>query len=95
MRQRTGLNDQQEIRTIQHGFLDQQFALKASEADHLIATIDLIQAMGGGYSNGIDLPRPQLAPEASLAGLETLTPAWSLENVLSPLAPFLSKPSAE
>ena len=95
VRQRTGLNDQQEILTIQHGFLDQQFALKASEADHLIATIDLIQAMGGGYSNGIDLPRPQLAPEASLSGLETLTPAWSLENVLSPLAPFLSKPSAE
>jgi NodT family efflux transporter outer membrane factor (OMF) lipoprotein len=90
VRQRTGLNDQQEILTIQHGLLDQQFALKASESDHLVATVDLIQAMGGGYSNGIDLPRPQIAPEASLSGLETL-PAWSLENLVSPLA----KPSAE
>ena len=87
MRQRTGLNDQREILTIQHGFLDQQFALKASEADHLIATIDLIQAMGGGYSNGIDLSRPQLAPEQGLSGLETLTPAWSLETLAPALLP--------
>jgi hypothetical protein len=88
MRQRTGLNDQREILTIQHGLLDQQFALKASEADHLIATVDLIQAMGGGYSNGIDLSRPQLAPEQGLSGLETLTPAWSLETLAPTLLPF-------
>jgi NodT family efflux transporter outer membrane factor (OMF) lipoprotein len=91
VRQRTGLNDQQEILTLQHGLLEQQFALKASEADHLVATVDLIQAMGGGYSNGIDLSRPQIAPEASLSGLENLTPAWSLENLIPPLG----KPSAE
>jgi outer membrane protein TolC len=94
VRQRSGLNDQQEILSIQHGFLDEQFALKASEADHLVATVDLIQAMGGGYSNGIDLPRPQLTPEASLSGLEALTPAWSFEELVSPLAP-VSKPSTE
>lgn len=88
VRQRTGLNDKQEILTIQQGFLDQQFALKAGEADHLIATIDLIQAMGGGYANGIDLPRPQLTPEQDLAGMETLTPAWSLDTMAPTLLPF-------
>jgi NodT family efflux transporter outer membrane factor (OMF) lipoprotein len=88
VRQRTGLNDRREILTLQRGFLDQQFALKSSEADHLIAFTDLIQSLGGGYSNGIDLPRPQLAPEASFSGLEALAPAWSLEKLASPLVPF-------
>jgi hypothetical protein len=64
-----------------------QFALKASEADHLIALTDLIQSLGGGYWNGIELPRPQLAPEASLSGLETLTPAWALDKLAAPLMP--------
>ncbi|PZR85456.1 MAG: histidine kinase [Hyphomicrobiales bacterium] len=86
VRQRSGLNDRREILTIQHGFLDEEYALKASEADHLLATVDLIQALGGGYANGIDLPRPQLAPEEALSGLETQTPAWALENVASPLS---------
>ncbi|HUZ91057.1 MAG TPA: efflux transporter outer membrane subunit [Methylocella sp.] len=88
VRQHTGLTDRREILRLQHGFLDQQFALKASEADNLIATIDVIQALGGGYSNGINLPRPQLAPEESLSGLETLTPAWALEKLVSPPSPF-------
>ena len=94
-RQRTGLNDQQEILTLQHGLLEQQFALKASEADHFVAAIDLIQALGGGYSNTVDFPRPHLAPEASFLGLEALAPAWTLDNVASPLVPFLSKPNAK
>lgn len=87
-RARSGLVDRREILSVQRGLLDQQFALRASEADHLLAAIDIIQAMGGGYWNGIDASRPQLAPEASLAGLETLTPAWTLEKLVSPLAPF-------
>ena len=95
VRQRTGLNDRREILTLQQGFLDQQFALKASEADHLIATIDLIQALGGGYSNGIDLSRPQLAPERALSGLETQTPTWSLETLAPPLLPFFRNGTAE
>jgi outer membrane protein TolC len=86
VRQRTGLTDRREILTLQRGFLDQQFALKASEAEHLVAFTDLIQSLGG---NGIDLPRPQLAPEASLAGLENLTPAWALEKLASPFVPFV------
>ena len=89
VRQRTGLADRREILTLQRGFLDQQFALKASEADHLVALIDLIQLLGGGYWNGIDLRRPQLAPEASLSGLEALTPAWALDKLASPFVPFV------
>ncbi|MGH6800229.1 MAG: efflux transporter outer membrane subunit [Methylocella sp.] len=88
VRQRTGLADRREILTLQRGFLDQRFALKASEADHLIAFTDLIQSLGGGYRNGIDLSRPPLAPEASLSGLEIVTPAWALEKLASPLWPF-------
>jgi NodT family efflux transporter outer membrane factor (OMF) lipoprotein len=88
VRQRTGLNDRRETLTLQRTFLDQQFALKASEADNLIAFTDLIQSLGGGYANGIELSHPQLAPEESFSGLEALAPAWSLEKLASPLIPF-------
>jgi NodT family efflux transporter outer membrane factor (OMF) lipoprotein len=88
-RERSGLADRREMLALQRGFLDREFALKASEADHLIAFADLIQSLGGGYANGIDAPRPQLAPEASLAGLENLTPASALEKLVSPVAPFV------
>jgi len=54
----------------------------------LIAFTDLIQSLGGGYANGIELPHPQLAPEQSFSGLEALAPAWSLEKLASPLIPF-------
>jgi outer membrane protein TolC len=80
VRQRSGLADRREIIAIQRGFLDQQFALKASEADHLLALMDVIQSLGGGYSFGVEGARPQLAPEASLSGLETLTPRGHWKN---------------
>jgi NodT family efflux transporter outer membrane factor (OMF) lipoprotein len=80
-RVRSGLVDRREIVSVRRGLLDQQFALKTSEADHLLAAIDVIQALGGGYWNGIEVSRPQLAPEQSLSGLETLTPAWSSETL--------------
>lgn len=88
VRERSGLADRREILALRRGFLDQEFALRASEADHLLAFVDLIQSLGGGYSNGIDVSRPQLAPEASLAGLENLTPASALEKLVSPIVPF-------
>jgi NodT family efflux transporter outer membrane factor (OMF) lipoprotein len=87
-RSRTGLNDRREILTNLHSALDQMFALKALEADHLSARIDLIQALGGGYWNGVDVPRPQIAPEEALGGLETLTPAWILDDLSSTLLPL-------
>jgi NodT family efflux transporter outer membrane factor (OMF) lipoprotein len=49
VRQRTGLADRREILTLQRGFLDQQFALQASEADHLIAFTDLIQFLSNPW----------------------------------------------
>ncbi len=89
VRLRSGLNDRREVLTSRDAVLDQLYALKGLEVDHLFAMVDLTQALGGGYANGVDLPRPQLAPEQSLSGLETLTPAWSLET----LAPTLLPPS--
>jgi NodT family efflux transporter outer membrane factor (OMF) lipoprotein len=89
VRLRSGLKDRREVLTTQHGLLDQQYALKVLEADHLFAMVDLIQALGGGYSNGVELSRPQLAPEEVLSGLETLAPAWALEHVASSLLPFV------
>lgn len=87
-RARSGLVDRREILGVQRGFLDQKFALKASEADHLLAAVDVIQALGGGYANGIEASRPQLAPEEALAGVENLTPAAILEKAAAPLTPF-------
>lgn len=91
----SGLRDKREALTIAHGVLDQQFALKALEADHLSASVDLVQALGGGYSNGAEAPRPRLAPEDSLSGLETLTPAWGLEGLISPPQPPARNAGAE
>ncbi|MCI0599348.1 MAG: efflux transporter outer membrane subunit [Beijerinckiaceae bacterium] len=88
-RVRSGLVDRREILSVQRGLLDQQFALKASEADHLLAAIDVIQALGGGYSNGFERSRPQLAPEEALSGLEAKTPAWILGTIAPPLSPLV------
>ncbi|MGH6838991.1 MAG: efflux transporter outer membrane subunit [Methylocella sp.] len=95
VRLRSGLNDRREMLTSRHTLLDQQYALKALEADHLFAMVDLTQALGGGYANGVDLPRPQLAPEQALSGLETLTPAWSLETLAPTLLPLFQNGRAE
>jgi hypothetical protein len=57
--------------------------------------VDLIQAMGGGYWNGIDLSRPQLAPEQGLSGLDTQTPAGVLERVVSTFAPSFRNGGSE
>ncbi|MGB6324742.1 MAG: efflux transporter outer membrane subunit [Methylocella sp.] len=95
VRLRSGLNDRREVLTVQHALLDQQYAWNGLEADHLFAMVDLTQALGGGYANGIDLPRPQLAPEEALSGLATLTPAWSLETLAPALLPLSRNGSAE
>ena len=85
VRLRSGLNDRREVLLSQDALLDQEYVLNALQADHLFAMVDLIQALGGGYSNGIDASRPHLAPEEALSGLETKTPAWALDNLASPL----------
>jgi NodT family efflux transporter outer membrane factor (OMF) lipoprotein len=80
-RLRTGLNDRRDVLTSQLAVWDQQYAWKSLEADHLFAMVDLTQALGGGYANGVDSSRPQLAPEQALAGMENLTPASALETL--------------
>jgi NodT family efflux transporter outer membrane factor (OMF) lipoprotein len=85
VRLRSGLNDRREVLASQIALLDQQYVLRALEADHLFAMVDIIQALGGGYSSGIEMSRPHLAPEEALSGLETKTPAWALDSLASPL----------
>ena len=91
VRLRSGLNDRREVLTSQDALLDQVYVLNGLQADHLFAMVDLIQALGGGYSNGIGSSRPQLAPEEALSGLETKTPAWALDNLASPLLGIVSE----
>jgi hypothetical protein len=81
VRLRSGLDDRREVLASQDALLDQQYVLNGLEADHLLAIVDLIQALGGGYSNGIDSSRPHLEPEEALSGLEIKTPAWALDNL--------------
>lgn len=89
IRWRSGVKDQREILAAQHAVLESQFALKGYEADHLSAVVDLIQALGGGYSQKVNTPRPELTPEEPISPLERLTPTWSLEAAAPALlAPF-------
>lgn len=49
VRFRSGLNGRREELQQHHAVLDQEFALKALEADQLVAMVGLIEALGGGY----------------------------------------------
>lgn len=81
---RGGLNDRRDEVANTYTVVEQQFILRGLEADNLSAMVDLIQALGGGYSNDTRVARPDLHPEDTLSGLETLTPAWILEELASP-----------
>jgi NodT family efflux transporter outer membrane factor (OMF) lipoprotein len=61
---RTGLEDRRALLTQQHAVLDQEYALKTLEADRLVAMVDLMEALGGGYVN--DLQIVQNKPEQKL-----------------------------
>ncbi len=87
-RLRSGVSDRREVVASAHALLDQQYAWKALEADHMSAMVDLIQALGGGYSSGVDVPTPHLAPEEALSGIESSTPAEFLESIVSPVSPL-------
>ena len=43
--------------------LEQEYALRALESDKLVAMVDLMEALGGGYHNP-DLPQTTKKPEA-------------------------------
>jgi len=64
MRFRSGLDDRRALLAQQHAVLDQEYALKTLEADRLVAMVDLMEALGGGYVN--DLQIIQQKPEQKL-----------------------------
>jgi len=61
VRFRSGLDDRRALLARQHAVLDQEYGLKALEADKLLAMVDLMEALGGGYVN--DLQTPAQNPE--------------------------------
>ncbi|HEY8157501.1 MAG TPA: efflux transporter outer membrane subunit [Methylobacter sp.] len=67
VRFRSGLDDRRAMLTHQHAVLDQEYALKTLEADKLLAMVDLMEALGGGYVN--DLRTTDQNPEQKL-------PSW-------------------
>ncbi|HEY8260770.1 MAG TPA: efflux transporter outer membrane subunit [Methylosinus sp.] len=93
-RWKSGLKDRRETLAAESAVLEQSYVLRALEADHLSAAVDVIQSLGGGYSNGVEVPRPRMAPEESLAGLEKLTPAWNFGAATSAAASLLRSPAA-
>jgi len=47
----SGLDDGREVLRHRHPVLEQEYALKALESDQLVAMVDLVEALGGGYYN--------------------------------------------
>lgn len=52
---RTGLDDRRELLDRRHEVLEQESALKILETSHLIARVDLIESLGGGYEKEIEI----------------------------------------
>jgi len=53
VRFRSGLDDRRAMLARRHTVLDQEYALKNLESDQLIAMVDLMEALGGGYLNDL------------------------------------------
>jgi NodT family efflux transporter outer membrane factor (OMF) lipoprotein len=58
----SGLDDDREVLRHRQPVLEQEYALRALESDKLVAMVDLMEALGGGYLNP-DLPQPQKQSE--------------------------------
>jgi NodT family efflux transporter outer membrane factor (OMF) lipoprotein len=52
---RNGLDDRRALVAQQHAVLDQEYALKTLNADQLVAMVDLMEALGGGYVNDLQI----------------------------------------
>jgi hypothetical protein len=50
------LDDDREVLRHRQPVLEQEYALRALESDKLVAMVDLMEALGGGYHNP-DLPK--------------------------------------
>jgi len=61
VRFRSGLDDRRALLARRHTVLDQEYALKNLQSDQLVAMVDLMEALGGGYVN--DLQTPAQNPE--------------------------------
>ena len=57
-----GLDDDREVLLHRHPVLEQEYALRALESDQLVAAIDLIESLGGGYHNPDLEQRPKQNP---------------------------------
>lgn len=62
-RWRSGLHDKRELLEQNHVLLEQIYYLEMLDADDLVANVDLIQALGGGYENAPAGFGPRPAPE--------------------------------
>jgi NodT family efflux transporter outer membrane factor (OMF) lipoprotein len=65
----TGLDDDREALKHRNPVLEQEYALRALESDQLVAAVDLIEALGGGYNNPdiLNRPKPESKPESKPA----------------------------
>jgi NodT family efflux transporter outer membrane factor (OMF) lipoprotein len=63
IRLRDGLRDRREYVQEYADMLDAVFIQRGIEGDRLVATVDLYQALGGGYDGGPDAFGPRPAPE--------------------------------
>jgi NodT family efflux transporter outer membrane factor (OMF) lipoprotein len=55
----SGLDDDREVLRHRYPVLEQEYALRALESDQLVAAVDLIEALGGGYDNPDVEKRPE------------------------------------
>lgn len=55
VRLRSGVDDRRPALEQKHAVLDQEYAKKVLEADQLIAAVDLIEALGGGYHSEVQM----------------------------------------
>lgn len=66
VRFRSGLDDRRALLAHEHAVLDQNYVLKSLEANRLVAMVDLMEALGGGYVNDLKIIQPK--PEKKLLG---------------------------
>ncbi len=57
-----GLDDDREVLRHRYPVLEQEYALRALESDQLVAAVDLIESLGGGYHNPDIEQRPKHNP---------------------------------
>lgn len=62
-RLRDGLRDRREVEQEQIELLEARYVEHTLNGDRMVASVDLYQSLGGGYTNTADLAKPKPAPE--------------------------------